>query len=161
MFLSRVFQHSKLLGLFMVAFIAGQLFVAYNHGMVFSPFYNYWMYASRFTRSDSLPVIFIYSEGQPLKGSDYIQQDWDKILLTHSYVRHPDANRNLYGEIKRLTKKVGYEMGPGAFLMPSNLAHPDTMYMLWKQHTGRISGKKIDKVLEKIYRWDGQKLIPR
>ncbi len=145
----------------MVAFIAGQLFVAYNHGMVFSPFYNYWMYASRFTKSDSLSVVEIYAEGKPLRGGDYKQQDWDKILLTYQYISHPEANQQLYGEISRLTRKAGKELGPAPFMMPSVRGGKDSLYSLWLQYAGQVSGKTIDSVSENIYRWDGEKLVRR
>jgi hypothetical protein len=159
MFLKDVFRHSKLLFLLMVAFIAGQLFVVYNHGMVFSPFYNYWMYASRFTKSDSLPVVLVYSGGKLLKGSDYKQEDWDKILLSYQFIHHPEANQKLYSEIKRLTGKAGKEFGPAPFMMPPIGA--DSLMQLWKEHTGKVAGLPIDSVVERIYFWDGQKLAPR
>ena len=161
MFLARVFHHSKLLFLVMVTFIIAQLFVVYNHGMVFSPFYNYWMYASKFTKSDSLPVTLIYSNGILLKGSDYSQQDWDKIHLTYNYIGAPDSNRRLYSEIKRLTRNAGHELGPKPFFMPEVLRGRDTLYALWKLHASLVSGKKIDSVVTVVYQWDGNKLIPR
>lgn len=161
MFLRKVYYHSKTLFLLMLAFIAAQLFVVYNHGMVFSPFYNYWMYASRFTKSDSLPVTLVYSNGKLLKGSDYRQEDWDKIHQTYLYISHPEANQKLYSEIKRLTRKAGHEFAPKPFLMPAITGGSDSLFHLWKDYTGRISGMKIDSVVEAIYRWDGQKLVPR
>ena len=159
MFLAQVFRHSKLLFLLMVAFIAAQLFVVYNHGMVFSPFYNYWMYASRFTRSDSLKVVMVYANGRPLKGSDNKEEDWDKIHLTYQYINHPEANDRLYREIRRLTTKAGFEMGPRPFYMPA--ISKDSLFHLWQEHAGRVSGKKIDSVGTAIYYWDGQKLSRR
>jgi hypothetical protein len=159
MFLTRVFRFNKLLFLLMAAFIAAQLFVAYNHGMVFSPFYNYWMYASRFTKSDSLKVVLVYANGCPLKGSDYKEEDWDKIHLTYQYISHPEANDRLYREIRRLTTKAGFEMGPRPFYMPA--ISKDSLFHLWKEHAGMVSGQKIDSVETSIYYWDGIKLSRR
>ena len=144
----------------MAAFIAGQLFVAYNHGMVFSPFYNYWMYASRFTKSDSLSVVEIYAEGKLLRGGDYKQQDWDKILLTYQYITHPEANQQLYSEISRLTRKAGRELGSAPYMMPAQVGK-DSLYALWLQYAGQVSGKTIDSATENIYLWDGEKLVRR
>lgn len=159
MFLARVYRHSKLLFLLMVAFIAVQLFVVYNHGMVFSPFYNYWMYASRFVKADSLKVVTIYANGRPLKGSDYKEEDWDKIHLTYQYIIHPEANERLYREIKRLTGKAGFEMGPDPFLMPA--IPKDSLFHLWQEHAGKVSGQRIDSVVTSVYYWDGVKLSRR
>ena len=161
MFLAQVYRHSKILFLLMLAFIAAQLFVVYNHGMVFSPFYNYWMYASRFTRSDSLPVVVLYSGGKPVRGADYNQQDWDKIILSYQYVRHPEANQKLYKEISRLTGKAGHELGPQPFLMPSGAGNPDSLLRQWRQYAGNVSHRTIDSVTEGIYYWNGQNLVRR
>ena len=159
MFLARVYRHSKLLCLIMVAFIAAQLFVMYNHGMVFSPFYNYWMYASRFIKADSLKVVMVYANGRPLKGSDYKEEDWDKIHLTYQYISHPEANDRLYREIKRLTTKAGFEMGPRPFYMPA--ISNDSLFHLWQEHAGKVTGQKIESVETFIYYWDGVKLSHR
>lgn len=159
MFLSRVFRHSKLLFLLMVIFIAAQLFVVYNHGMVFSPFYNYWMYASNFKQSDSLNVVQFYSGGKALRGSDYRQEDWDKIHLTYQYISHPEANQQLYSEIRRLTRKAGIELAPAPFLMPT--ISSDSLFHLWQEHASKVAGQQIDSASIGIYRWDGEKLVAR
>ena len=161
MFLHRVWKHNRLLFVFMVLFVIGQLFVAYKRGMVFSPFYNYWMYASAYKDSDSLEVVSMYAGGAMLKGSDYSPRQWDRMLLTYDLASSSAGNRHLYGEIRRITGRLGKGWEPGPYL-PAEEGYLNGAYLKnWEHMAEGITGKKVDSVRVDIYRWNGKKLERR
>jgi hypothetical protein len=161
MFLQRVWKHSRPLFFFMVLFIAAQLFVAYKRGMVFSPFYNYWMYASPYRNSDSLEVVSIYAGGQVIRGSSFNATQWDKMLGAYALASSSEGNRHLYGEISRIKGKFGGSWGPGPYL-PDEAGYANGHYkMAWQALAAKVTGVKVDSVVVYIYRWDGTKLVKR
>ena len=67
----------------------------------------------------------------------------------------------MYGEIRRLSRKGGFELGPAHYLMPAEVEGRDSLLHLWVQHASRTAGKSIDSFTDGIYRWDGNKLVQR
>ena len=143
MFLKEVWNHSKPLFFAMALFISAQLFVAYNRGMLFSPFYNYWMYSDHYKQTDSLPVLEVYSGGKMVPASDRITESYD-------YITDPSRNYRAIQEIQRLTG------------LPSSayINEIDSLILMrqWLDFSEQELGRPIDSFRVSDYRWNGQKL---
>jgi hypothetical protein len=156
MFLNAVWKHSKLLFLFMGLFISAQLFVAYNRGMLFTPFFNTWMYSDHYTQSDSFPVLEIYGGGKMVAAADYSPRKWDKLMLGYDYSSDPGPNWRVYGEIRRLTSTfIGHPFGIAPFY---NELDSSELRKRWLALAQKVTGGEIDSVVVGNYRWNGKKL---
>lgn len=162
MYLSKVWKHSRPLFFLVLVFIVLQLTVAYKQGMSVSPFYNTWMYSSPMPRADSIRALLVYSGGEPIKGSEFSQRDWDKVLVTYDYASSDSVNRFVYNEIGRISNKFHMPLPLSPYVQPASSYGPGGVFMdRWRSLVTRVTGKVVDSVQEVACRWDVQKLVSR
>ena len=63
-----------------IIFIAGQLFINYKRGLVFSPFYHYGMYSSIIKPATQYNIPEVFVDGERLAAKDFSPQEWDNIM---------------------------------------------------------------------------------
>src|SRR5437867_4049778 len=80
MYLKKLYQHNKLWFLVIIIFIAGQLFINYKRGVVFSPFYHYGMYSSVIKPAAQYNIPEVFVNGMRLATKDFSPQEWDNIM---------------------------------------------------------------------------------
>ena len=66
MFLKKLYQHNKFWFVVIILFIAGQLFINYKRGVVFSPFYHYGMYSSAIKPATQYNIPEVFVDGERL-----------------------------------------------------------------------------------------------
>lgn len=129
MFLQKLLKHSKLLFATMIFFIAGQLFINYKHGVVFSPFYHYGMYSEVIGVKDHYQVWEIVVNGKKLKAKDYSIQQWDMLTLPLQYYAGIQKNNSLYKtDIERLLSKIHISVSEKNFIQNCNYAQFEKWY---------------------------------
>jgi len=104
MYLTKLYKQSKIWFAIVVLFAAGQLFINYKHGLVFSPFYHYGMFSEVFLPKQQYEVTEIIVGGKLLQAKDFSPNEWDNLMLpVILYRRQQSWNSHLYNtEIKRL-----------------------------------------------------------
>jgi len=63
-----------------IIFIAGQLFINYKRGLVFSPFYHYGMYSSIIKPATQYNITEVFVDSERLAAKDFSPQEWDNIM---------------------------------------------------------------------------------
>ena len=63
-----------------IVFIAGQLFINYKRGVVFSPFYHYGMYSSVIKPATQCNIPEVFINGERLAAKEFSPQEWDNIM---------------------------------------------------------------------------------
>lgn len=154
MYLRKAWHYNKLFFTLVVLFIIGQAFVTYNRGMVFSPFYNYSMYASPIRHADSIKVLEMYVGGKPLDPALFSTRDWDKLTISYQYAMDPTRNNWVISEISRLTGNAGLVWPVDAYQHPLGR---DEMAKRWRKLFLRVSNAGVDSVQWITYqRWKGK-----
>jgi hypothetical protein len=148
MYLRKAWHYNKLFFSLVVLFIIAQAFVTYNRGMVFSPFYNYSMYATKFQRVDSISVIEMYSEGKLLSPTEFSPRNWDKLTMAHSYSADLQRNEWVVSEIGRLTRGIGIQWPTDPYL---NKLSDEVLDHKWRAMFLQITGYKLDSVKRATY----------
>ncbi|MFN5475191.1 MAG: hypothetical protein ACK57D_14495 [Sphingobacteriales bacterium] len=148
MYLRKAWHYNKLFFTLVVLFIIGQAFVTYNRGMVFSPFFNYSMYATKFPRVDSIGVIEMYSEGKLLSPTEVSPRSWDKLTMAYSYSADLQKNEWFVSEIIRLTSGVGLQWPTDPYL---NKLSDEALDNKWRAMFLKITGRKLDSVKRVTY----------
>lgn len=143
MYLRKAWRYNKLFFTLVVLFIIGQLFVAYNRGMLFSPFFNYSMYATRYKPVDSVSVLEMYADGKLLLPADLSSRDWDKLTVSYSYSANMQRNEWVLTEMQRLTGAAGLEWPIEPY---QNRLSKDEMEEKWKAMFVKVTGKQPDSV---------------
>jgi hypothetical protein len=161
MFLQKVYRHSKWLFCLFVAFIIGQLFINFKHGMVASPFLHYGMYSEPMKVNDSYGVFEVYVDGKMLQGKDFSPQQWDKIIVPLRYfanLKHR-SNELYYTDIQRLMKAVKLAPDQQHYLQQCNAEEFRQWYIRYLETV-------IDKPIHqldtryRIYRYNNTSLQP-
>lgn len=98
MYLKKLYKHSKVWLVFVVSFIAGQLFINYKTGATVSPFFHYGMYSAIANIEEIYPVTVIKVNGNILKTKNFTPQQWDNINLPLVYY---DLQKKYNGELWR------------------------------------------------------------
>lgn len=146
MYLKQLYQQHKGWFLFVVLFIAGQLFINFKRGVVFSPFYHYGMYSEKVNLTDSIAIAEIIINNKPLKPFDFSAQEWDKLVLP-IYFNSTVAthNNDLYRmDIERLLKKIGLQPKEQDYIMAW---HDSIGFIKWyKPYAEKIIGEKIKDI---------------
>ena len=143
----------------MCAFIMGQLLVFYKGGMVFSPFYNYGMYAQKMKVDSAYSVTYF----PDMPGNRYSPQAWDKIYVTLTSFSQLKWNAQLYDhDIKRLYEKLHLPI-PNEKHFISNLSEAD----YWNWYNSYLKTIRKNSVDDKnsspvtiTYFWNGNALTP-
>jgi len=159
MFLKSVFNHSKLLFLLMIIFIAGQLFINYKRGVVFSPLFHYGMYSEVMHVKPTYQVWEVQVNGQKLSAEDFSIQQWDKIILPLQYYQGINSSNQLYHrDVKRLLQKLHLFTTEENFL--SNCSYPD-FEQWYKRYLQSVTGEAVSdmEITYRSYRFDSV-LIP-
>lgn len=158
MYLLRAWRYNKLFFITVVLFIIGQLFVAYNRGMVFSPFFNYSMYADAYPRVDTLEVLEMYTGGMPLHPSQMSTRNWDKLTAAYTYSANMRRNQRVSSEIQRLTGNLGVQWPIGPY---QNQLTKVEMEKRWRALFVEVSGNEPDSVKWGSYQQSDGKWIKR
>lgn len=143
MYLRKAWRYNKLFFGVVILFITGQAFVTINQGMVFSPFFNFSMYADAYPKDDSLLVLEMYTGGRPLNPSHVTTKNWDK--LSTAYIYYADMRRNQWvlSEIQRLTGNAGLQWPIDPY---QNQLAPGEMEARWRALFVKVMGSKPDSV---------------
>ena len=159
MFLKKVYRYNKWLCGAMLFFIAGQLFVFYRAGMVFSPWYNYGMYSGVIKPEKEYGVYKVYADGKLLSGNEYSPQQWDRIHFTLSQVDAAACNQNFYQtQITRLFTKFHLPL-------PNENFYINTLYKpaeIKEQYSNRLAQdfkKQKVQIIPMLYEWNGNMLV--
>jgi hypothetical protein len=161
MFLQKLYKHNKLLFALMIAFIIGQLFINYKHGMVFSPFYHYGMYSEVMKEKDNYAVFEIEVNGKKLLAQNFTIQQWDKIILPLNYYSSINTKSNAldYSDIKRLMNAIHIDANESKYIQTCNSKKFENWYQLY---LGNLLNKKIDnlQIQYHIYQYKSGTLQP-
>lgn len=158
MFLPKVYKHSKWLCLAIILFFAGQLFINYKHGMVFSPFFHYGMYSHKILIEKNYPIIEVFANGKLLEGHDFSPQQWDKIMLPIQYLKNIKRSNSLYeNEVKRLMQKVHLTTTEQNFIQQCDVPSFEKWY---RNYLADIIGQSVSQleIIERIYHYNGFEL---
>jgi hypothetical protein len=143
MYLRKAWHYNKPFFILVALFIIGQVFVTYNRGMVFSPFYNYSMYAYPCPRADSIKVLEMYADGKSLDPSHYSTREWDKLTMAYSYSAELQGNEWVLSEIQRLTGGVGLVWPIDPY---QNRLSAGELSLKWRSLFFSVTGRKLDSV---------------
>jgi hypothetical protein len=143
MYLRKAWHYNKLFFALVVLFIIGQLFVTYNRGMVFSPFFNYSMYSAAYPRVDTLDVLEFYTGGRPLSPSQLSTRNWDKLSSAYNYSANMQRNEWVLSEMQRLTRAAGLKWPIEPY---QNQLTQDEMEKKWTAMFVKVTGKQVDSV---------------
>lgn len=80
MYLKRLYKQHKGWFLFVVAFVAGELFITFKAGVTVTPFLYYGMYSRPVPVQELNPVVNVYINGELLKTSDFSPLQWDNTI---------------------------------------------------------------------------------
>jgi len=143
MYLKQLYQQHKGWFLFVVLFIAGQLFINFKRGAVFSPFYHYGMYSEKMNLTDSLGVYRITVNNRYLQPFDYSAQTWDKLTLPlDNFGKAQHYNSAYYhGDVQRLLEKLH------AHSTEDNFGIPAFNFSDWyKGYVESVIGEKVGSI---------------
>lgn len=160
MFLKQVYQYNKWLFGAMCAFILAQLLVFYKGGMVFSPLFNYGMYAMKMKIDSAYPITYFPN----LPGNKYSSQQWDKIYVTSQSFSQLAWNEQLYNhDIKRLYEKLHL---PTPDKKHYTITLSETDYWNWYKNylQATVKNDGIYSILpprKAVFFWNGQSLTPQ
>ncbi|QEC69536.1 hypothetical protein FRZ67_20345 [Panacibacter ginsenosidivorans] len=124
-----------------IVFIAGQLFINYKRGVVFSPFYHYGMYSSVIKPEAHYNIPEVFVDGERLAAKDFSPQEWDNIMQPVIQFRFQQGwNNAIYqNEIQRFL--------PFADATKFNNSITKEEFDQWYQlHLQNLLDKKINKV---------------
>jgi hypothetical protein len=161
MFLKKVYRHSRWFFILFVAFITGQLFINYKHGMVASPFLHYGMYSEVMKVKHTYGVFEVMVNGKPLQGKDYSAQQWDKIILPLRYYANIKAvsNKLYYTDIKRLMAAVKLSPVEQRYVQQCNAQQFQQWYKRYVQDVINTPVKQLD-IRYHIYHSNDHQLQP-
>ncbi len=94
MYLKKVYRHNKFLFLFCILFVAGQLFINYKRGLVFSPFFHYGMFSEVIRVKNQYTVSEVSVNGKLLAAKDYSPAVWDDIMQPVELFYHQQMSSN-------------------------------------------------------------------
>ncbi len=129
----------------MVLFAAGQLFINYKHGVVFSPFYHYGMYSDVIKVYEHYGVFEVKANGELLAGKDYSPQQWDKIITPLYYYKNirENSNKMYENDIERLMKALHLSPDEKHYVQTCD----EASFISWyKRNLENITGKTIQDV---------------
>lgn len=141
MYLKKLYQHNKFWFVVIIVFIAGQLFINYKRGVVFSPFYHYGMYSAIIKPDTLYNIPEVYVDGDRLAVKNFSPQEWDNIMQPvikmneqqkwNNQIWQTDIHRLLpFAEASKFTNSITKE-------------EFDQWYLL---HLQNLLDKKINKV---------------
>jgi hypothetical protein len=143
MYLKQLYNQHKGWFLLVVLFIAGQLFINFKRGVVFSPFYHYGMYSERMERPDSIAVLRIRSNQGELRPFDFSAQSWDKLTLPVYLNQNFQQHDSLcyYQNAKRMLAVMHIGTNENDFQSP-----PFLFYEWYHDYARTIFGNKHNSV---------------
>ncbi len=144
----------------MIFFIAGQLFINYKHGVVFTPFFHYGMYSEVMKANDDYAVWEIEANNKKLQAADFSIQEWDKIILPLQYYAMIGICNGVYlSDTKRLLKNIGITSDDKKFLNTCNLGSFEKWYIKYLQE---ITGTEIKNISihSRTYQLNNYRLEP-
>jgi hypothetical protein len=160
-FLKKVYRYNKWLCGAMLLFIAGQLFVFYRAGMVFSPWYNYGMYSDVIKPQKEYAIYKIYADGKLMAGNEYTPQQWDKIHFTLLQTDAATCNSMFYqNQISRLFIKFHLPV-PAEHFYINTLYNPAEIRAQYPTRLAKYFGKQQVQIIPMLYEWDGNTLIEK
>jgi hypothetical protein len=145
----------------MIAFVVGQLFINYKHGVVASPLFHYGMYSEVMKTHNSYGVFEVVANGKVLAGKDFTPQQWDKILVPLRYYAQLNnvSNKLFYTDIKRLMN--------AAHLAPNEQQYAQECdagkFMAWyKPYLSKIVNRPVENlnVRYRLYAYKEKRLAP-
>lgn len=144
----------------MIFFIAGQLFINYKHGVVFTPFFHYGMYSEVMKVNAEYAVWEVEGNNKKLQAADFSIQEWDKIILPLQYYAGIRKSNSIYfADTKRLLKNIGIITDDKKFLNTCNIEFFEDWYIKYLQE---ITGAEIKNISihSRIYRLKNYRLEP-
>lgn len=104
MYLKRLYTHHKGWLLFVVTFVAAQLFITFKAGITVTPLLYYGMYSRPMPVQEVYPVINIYVNGEQLRTGDFSTLGWYTIIQpVIGFEEHQQNNREWWKrDISRL-----------------------------------------------------------
>lgn len=143
----------------MLFFIFMQLACFYKGGMVFSPWFNYGMYAAVIKPLPEYELYKVYSNGRVMAGNQYSPQQWDNI---HNKLLQADAtacNAHFYEtEIQRLFKKF-HLPEPGQKFYINTRFNPHEIKALYPVQIAKTFSSQVVQVVPLRYKWNGEAFI--
>lgn len=138
-----------------VLFIAGQLFINYKHGVVFSPFYHYGMYSEVIKPATEYNVLKVYINEELLVAKNFSPQQWDKIILpVDRFYNQQKWNSTLFKEdINRMLPFANS-------VYFTNTITEENFNNWYRQQLENITGKKVNtfKIVFTDYTFNGTNL---
>ena len=160
MLLQQVYKHSKWLFAVIIFFIAGQVFINYKRGVVFSPFYHYGMYSEVMNIKNSYEVLEVEQNGKVLRGQDFSPHQWDKIMLPLQYFAALGKSNSLYqSDIKRLLAKIHLAAADKNFMISCNYQQFENWYRKYLQQITKQPVTSLN-IRYHIYHFTAGKLNP-
>ena len=145
----------------MLFFIAGQLFVFYRAGMVFSPWYNYGMYSAVIKPQKEYALYNVYADGKIMAGNEYTPQQWDRIHFNLVQADAAACNSNFYEkEINRLFNKFHLPT-PGVHYYTNNLLTPEAIKQQYPIRLAKYFDKQHIEIKPMLYKWNGDMLVAK
>ncbi|CAN5432207.1 hypothetical protein BH10BAC3_BH10BAC3_40310 [soil metagenome] len=145
----------------MLFFIAGQLFVFYRSGMVFSPWYNYGMYSEVIKPQKEYALYNVYDDGKIMAGNDYSPQQWDQIHFNLVQADAAACNSNFYEkEISRLFHKFHLPT-PGIHYYTNNLFTTEAIKQQYSIRLAKDFDKQHIEIKPMLYQWNDNELVAK
>lgn len=144
----------------MILFIAGQLFINYKHGVVFTPFFHYGMYSEVMKVNTDFAVWEVEVNNKKLQTADFSIQDWDKIVLPLQYYAGIGKSNAVYlADTKRLLNNIGIAADDQKFL---NACDASSFQKWYKGYLQKIIGIEINSISihSRTYQANNNKLVP-
>ena len=161
MFLKKVYRYNKWLCGAMLFFVAGQLFVFYRAGMVFSPWYNYGMYSEVIKPQKEYALYNVYADGKIMAGNDYPPQQWDRIHFNLTQADAAACNSNFYEkEISRLFHKFHLPLAAKHYYT-NNLFTPEAIKQQYAIRLAKDFNKQNVETKAMLYEWNGNELVAK
>ena len=162
MFLKDLWRDNKKAAVIFMLFIAGWFFINIKQGAVATPMLQYGMYSEKYHTGDTLHIIRIYLNNQPLDFSTLSMSARDQLQVSlENYTVQRQVNERVFNTMHRILSKVmiGNWMKEEWYI--NNVT--DQQFTDWyKILAERITGQTIVHLsaFQQKYVWQNSQLIP-
>ena len=162
MFLKDLWQYNKITAQFFLLFIAAWLFINIKQGAVATPLLQYGMYSEKYHQGDTLQVIRLYVNNQPLDFSTLSMSARDQLQVSlENYRMQQPTNERVFTTMQRVMNRIGL----GKWMKKERYVNSitDQQFTDWyKVLAERITDRKIIHLaaFQQKYAWQNRRLIP-
>lgn len=164
MYLKKLYRHSKIACIILVAGCIVQLVIFYKQGAVATPFLNYGMYSEKISPREDYVVYKIYTDGKLLEGNDFSIQDWDKLYLPlYMYLSKDTVNNEMVLVQNRLLSKLHAPLIAADNTLFTNRDFDDAEFLQWyRNYVASVVNENIQQILivKQQYTWNKKYLHP-